>query len=391
MIRSALIILAKDLRLRSRDRSVLLFAFVIPLALTGVFTLILPSDDDFLLTVAIVDEDGGAIAEAFTNGVVPALVNEGFVDASYVDSADTARRMLDDDEVSAAWIVPEGFSHAVMAATPTKFIVLHNPDRVLSTEVARGVAEDFVAEVRRVGVAVATTAAASGGTLDQRQLDAVTARAANTAGLLMVGAVDTEVRQLDATSYLGAGMAVFFLFFTVTFGITGLLEERDQRTLPRLLAAPIGISAVHLGKAIGAFVIGMASMTVLAVGNRVLLGVDWGPPLGVAVLITAGVLCALGVMALVGSYAKTAEQANNLQSIVALVFGLSGGVFFPVGATGWMASLSLFSPHGWFLRGLGDQVGSGSWTGVLPATGALLAGALVAGLLGALRLRKAAA
>ena len=34
-------------------------------------------------------------------------------------------------------------------------------------------------------------------------------------------------------------MAVFFLFFTVQFGVTSLLEERNDGTLARLLAAPI--------------------------------------------------------------------------------------------------------------------------------------------------------
>ncbi|MEX0831893.1 MAG: ABC transporter permease [Nitriliruptoraceae bacterium] len=391
MISAALTILGKDLRLRARDRSVLLFAFVVPMALTLVFSLIFPSDDDFLLTVAVVDEDGGPIAAAFTQEFVPALVNQGFVDATYLDSADVARQMVDDGEVSAAWLLPEGFSGQVMAGSPAELTVLHNPDRALSTEVARGIAEGFLTEIRRVSLSVATTATAAGSAFDPRQVDAITAQAAATSALLTVGGLDTEVRQLDPTSYLGAGMAVFFLFFTVTFGITGLLEEREQRTLPRLLAAPIGVGAVHLGKATGAFVIGVVSMTVLALGNRLVLGVDWGPPLGVAVIVVAGVLCALGVMALVGSYATTVEQAGNLQSIVAMAFGLSGGVFFPVGATGWMASLSLFSPHGWFLRGLGDQVGAGSWTGVLPAAGVLLAIGVVTGSLGALRLRKVTA
>ena len=388
MISGALTILGKDLRLRVRDRSVLLFAFVVPMALTFVFSLIFPSEDDFLLTVAVVDEDGGPVAAAFTQEFVPALVDEGFVEATYVGSADVARQMIDDGDVAAAWLVPEGFSAEVIAGSPTELTVLHNPDRALSTEVARGIAEGFVTEVRRVSLSVATTATAAGSAFDPRDVEAITAQAGTSPALLAVGGLDTEVRQLDPTSYLGAGMAVFFLFFTVTFGITGLLEEREQRTLPRLLAAPIGINAVHLGKAMGAFVIGVVSMTVLALGNRLVLGVDWGPPVGVAVLVVAGVLCALGVMALVGSYATTVEQAGNLQSIVAMAFGLSGGVFFPVGATGWMANLSLFSPHGWFLRGLGDQVGAGTWTGVLPAAGVLFAVGMVTGALGTLRLRK---
>ena len=67
-----------------------------------------------------------------------------------------------------------------------------------------------------------------------------------------------EDRQLDPVSYLAAGMAVFFLFFIVQYGVTGLLEERQQGTLPRLMAAPIPVAAIHVGKAMGATVIASA-------------------------------------------------------------------------------------------------------------------------------------
>ena len=58
-------------------------------------------------------------------------------------------------------------------------------------------------------------------------------------------------------------MAVFFLFFTVQFGVTGLLEERNDGTLARLLAAPISRAAILFGKLLTSFALGVISMTVL--------------------------------------------------------------------------------------------------------------------------------
>lgn len=393
MIHSALTILRKDLKLRVRDRSVLLFAFVVPLALTFVFSLIFPGEDDFLLTAAVANEDDGEVAAAFVDDALPALVEAGLVELLVADGEQAARRMVEDGDAAAAWVIPAGFSDAVMAGGSPQLLLLHNPDRALSTEVARGIASGFLGQIDRVTLAVATVAAGAGGsepvTVDEAMISALAADVATAPSLVEVAALDAEARQLDPVSYLGAGMAVFFLFFTVTFGITGLLEEREQATLPRLLAAPVASAAIPVGKALGAFVVGVMSMAVLAIGNRFALGANWGPPLGVVILVLAGVLCALGVMALVGSFAKSVEQAGNLQAIVAMAFGLTGGVFFPVGATGWMANLSLVSPHGWFIRGLGDQVGAGTWTAVLPAAGALIAVAAGTGLVGALRWRKA--
>jgi ABC-2 type transport system permease protein len=183
-------------------------------------------------------------------------------------------------------------------------------------------------------------------------------------------------------------MAAFFVFFTVQYGVTGLLEERQQGTMPRLLAAPIPPAAVQVGKAAGAFVLGIVSTTVLAVASRLLLGASWGPVLGTAILIVALVIAATGLMAFVGSFARTAEQAGNLQSIVAVSLGMLGGVFFPVGG-GVLAAVAVISPHGWFLRGLGAQVAAGDWSAVLPAAAAMVLFGVVAAVPAVLRLRKA--
>ena len=60
-------------------------------------------------------------------------------------------------------------------------------------------------------------------------------------------------------------------------------------------------------------------------------------------------------------------------SIIALVFGLLGGTFFPVSQVGGVLStLSLITPHAWFMRGLGDLAG-GEVSAVLPSVGVLLA------------------
>jgi ABC-2 type transport system permease protein len=131
-------------------------------------------------------------------------------------------------------------------------------------------------------------------------------------------------------------------------------------------------------------------MTALAIASSALLGADWGPPLGVAVLIVAIVAAAIGSMALVGSFARTSEQAGNYQSIVAIVLGMLGGVFVPLPATSRLLELAAAaSPHGWFLRGLADQTASGRWSDVLPAAGAIALFGVVAAIPAVWRLRRA--
>jgi ABC-2 type transport system permease protein len=385
VLRAALLILGKDLRLRVRDRSVLLFGVVVPLGLTVLFSFIFPEPEEFELTAAVVDLDGGPVAAAFVGDLLPELVAADLVVSVDAEDETAARVLLAAGDISAAWILPEGLSDDVTAGRGAQIEVLVNPDRALSAEVAQGIARGFATRIDEVSLAVAT-AAVSG--VPPEQLEGVGQRAAAAEPLVGVTPLVAEDAQLDPISYLAAGMAAFFVFFTVQYGVTGLLEERQQGTMPRLLAAPIPPAAVQIGKAAGAFVLGVLSVSVLAIGARLLLGASWGPPLGTAILIVALVIAATGLMAFVGSFARTAEQAGNLQSIVAVSLGMLGGVFFPVGA-GVLTVLAVVSPHGWFLRGLGAQVAADDWQAALPAATAMVLFGLVATVPAVLRLRRA--
>lgn len=198
-------------------------------------------------------------------------------------------------------------------------------------------------------------------------------------------------KELDAKTYVAAGMAVFFIFFTVQFGVASLLDERKEGTLARLLAAPVSRASILAGKVLTSFLLGIISMTVLILASSLFLGAHWGDPVGVVILVLAGVTAATAVTVLVATLAKTSEQAGTWQTIIALVLGMLGGSFFPVSqAGGFFAKVSLITPHAWFLRGLGDLAGGADPAAVLPAAGAILLFAAVVGGIGLLRLRKLA-
>ena len=181
-------------------------------------------------------------------------------------------------------------------------------------------------------------------------------------------------------------MAVFFLFFTVQFGISSILEERRDGTLARMLVAPIHRSAVLGGKLLTSLVLGFVSMVVLALATHFLLSAHWGNILGVAILIAAGVLAATAVMALVATLARTPDQAQSWQAMVALVLGMLGGAFFPVAqAGGVLATLSLATPQAWFLRGIENMTGGAGAGAVLGPAAAILAFAAVTGSLAFMR------
>jgi ABC-2 type transport system permease protein len=387
-MRASALLLAKDLRSRLRDRSVLLFGLVVPLGLTVLFSGIFPDLDDLQIVAAVLDEDGSEVAAGFVDGVLPALVEDGVIvlDEPPPD-AEAARTAMESGDLDAVWVIPAGFGEAVTAGRSAQLEVLVNPDRVLQGEVARGVAEAYTSRLETVALAAATASVTSGA-IEPGVLEQVVQVASAAPPALSVVGTATADRQLDPVSYLAAGMAAFFVFFTVQYGVTGLLEEERLGTLPRLLAAPIPPWSVQAGKAIGAAILGLVSLTVLAIASALLLDARWGPPGAVAILLVALVMAAVGLMGLVGAFARSVEQAGNAQAIVALVLGMAGGVFFPLPSDNLLLQvLGAASPHAWFLRGLGDATADG-WAAALPAAAAIVGFGVVAAVPAILLLRR---
>lgn len=388
-MRAALLIAGKDLRQRVRDRSVLLFAVLVPLALATVLSLTLGNlnDQSELFEYAVVDQDGGPIAAEFTGQVLPAVTAGGAVTVQTVPTEAAGRRLVEDGEVAALFVVPAGFSAAVESGDPARLEVVGDVDATLGVQVARAIAESYTARLQSARLSVATAVAGDPAAGADLRIAALAARAAAQESPVIVADATTGDRQLDGRTYTSAAMAVFFLFFTVQFGVLSLLDERKNGTMARLLAAPIPRLAVLGGKLLTSLAVGVASMAVLAVATSLLLGARWGDPFGVGILIVAGVLAGTGVTALVASLARTAEQAGNWGAIVAVVLGLLGGTFFPISQVGGgLAQLSYLAPHRWFLQGLADLSGSGGVGVIWPAVAAMLLFALVTGGIGVVRM-----
>ena len=370
---AAVLIALKDLRQRVRDRSVLIWGVVAPLGLATIFSLLLggvADPDDLSVALGVVDHDGGELSRVLVDDVMGGVEADGLVELVESGDETALRAEVASGELDALVVIPAGFTAAATSGAPTGLDVVGSLESPIGAQVAEAIAAGFAAEVNAVALAVETDVALRGGSPDGADAAAAAARSRpSPLGLVDLPAAD---KQLSAETFYSAAMAVFFLFFTVQFGVLGLLEEKQQGTMSRLLAAPIRRQSIILGKGLTSFVLGLVSMVSLVVGSTLLLGAEWGDPAGVALLVVGGVFAAVGLMAVVAGFARTPEAAGNIQSIVAVVLGMLGGAFFPISRTGgFLSTLSLATPHAWFLRGLGDLSSGGGIDAVLPAAGAI--------------------
>ncbi len=385
------LIAGKDIKLRLRDRSAIIVGVVAPLGLALIFNMVLGNVDDTILpTFSVADLDDGPVSSGFVEAL-ETLDDQGVIVLEAPASSEAeARRMADDQTVTSVIVIPDGFSEAVQAGQPASITVIAHADYPIAAEIATSIADGFASEVRTAQLAVATTAGSSGGSLTPDEIRAIAVKAS--AGLpaaIEIGEVETATKELDLSTFFAASMSVFFLFFTVSFGVNGLLEETQQGTMGRLLAAPIRQLSIVTGKAIVSFVLGLVAMTILIVASSLLIGASWGNPFGVALLVVTGVLAATGLMMVVAAYARTPEQAGNLQAIIAVGLGMLGGIFFPQGlGTGLLAYAAYISPHRWFLVGLSDLAGGGEVSVILPSVLGLVAFAVISWAFAIVRFRR---
>ncbi|HET8738926.1 MAG TPA: ABC transporter permease, partial [Acidimicrobiia bacterium] len=328
----ALRIAVKDLRLRVRDRSAFILGILAPVVLAYVFYLVFgtaASGEGLGLRYGLVDADRSDISMAFAE-VLEGAQAEGVLELIVFNDTEEATAALDDGDIDAYFSIPEGLEEAIFANQSVTIDIVGDVDEPTSTQIAAAFARQFASGVAASQLAVATTATLQGIEVSPDVIAGLSSDPA-TAGMSFRLVDETATtKQLDTSTFFAAGMAVFFLFFTVQYGVTGLLEEEREGTLARLMAAPIPRSAVVAGKAIMAFVLGVVSMTVLIAATSLLMGATWGSVLGVALLVVSGVLAAIGIMGLVASIAKTPEGAESLAAIVAVVLGMLGGTFFPI-------------------------------------------------------------
>ena len=388
-MKAAIIIAAKDLRQRLRDRSAIIMGIVAPFALAAIFSLLLPSSQGFHTDYAVVDLDYGPVSALFTEQILPGVVESGFADVRTVDDREAAAVLVESGEVDAAFVIPSGFSQSITSGRDATISIIGNVDAALSTQIAEAIASSFAEEVNAVSLSVA--AALGGFTVIQPEaLADLSARAAVFEPAILVEDSEADSKQMTDKTFYSASMAIMFLFFTAQFGILSLLAERRQGTLPRLVAAPLGPWTIVIGKALTGFVLGVVAMTVLIVASTLLLGAAWGNPIGVVLLALAAVISATGVSAMAATMARTEEQASGWNAIIAMTLAILGGTFFSLDrAPEFVGRLSLLTPHAWFLRGLDELASaSGGVTDVLPATAVMVAIGVVTGGIGLLRARK---
>jgi ABC-2 type transport system permease protein len=371
----------KDLLVIFRDRAALILMLGGPLLLTlgmglvtGAFsgdttTSVLP-----VIPVLVINEDDGPLGEA----LVDLLGSADLADLIRLEPATDAATVRADvaaGTYAALITIPSGFSAGLMepGAAAAPIAIDTDPARPISGGVVESIVREFVrrAQMTQTTVDVTLTQLAAAGLVAPEQFAALGQQVAGTT--VAAGFPDapitvrTESARPDTGSdfnplaYFAPAMALLFLMYTVTIGARSFLAERQERTLARMLVAPISGAQVLGGKVIGIFLSGAAQVGLLVGLSAVLFGLRWGNPAGVVVIVLAAAAAATGWGLLVASLAGTPAQVSTIGTTLMLSFGILGGSFVPLDQNNpLLESLGMITPNKWALDGFVALADGGS-------------------------------
>jgi linearmycin/streptolysin S transport system permease protein len=207
LLRATLLIAGKELRQRLRDRSALVIAFLAPFLLASIIGLAFGSDFTFRATYAVADDDRGPLTAGLVDGV---LASPGLREAITVRRVDAveARALVHRGDADAAFLLPAGFSASVQRGGSATLTVLQSGDSPIAAQVARSLADAYVANLTATQLAVRTAIDASGTTPPTGTAAARLGERAAAAGRLPVQLTEGRVgtREIQAVNYFGNGV-----------------------------------------------------------------------------------------------------------------------------------------------------------------------------------------
>ncbi|MBN1453024.1 MAG: ABC transporter permease [Anaerolineales bacterium] len=423
----------KDMLRSFRSFFAVVFMFVVPLLVTGMFYFMfgnLAENGGFNLPktqviVANLDEGGpkfnvnpknipgGREADTMGELIVNILESDDMaelIEVSFAPDAVAARAAVDTQASQVAIIIPPDFSDQFADQDGEAVIEFYqDPTLTIGPGIIRAIMNRFMDGMAGVKIAVNvfrdeadTDDYAMVGLVVQEYLDTSLAlREDPEEDLLDVRVPSSESQSetedsqnllLSILTPIMGGMMIFYAFFTGASTAQSILKEDEERTLPRLFTTPTSQATILTGKLLSVFMTVFIQVVVLLFAAHLIFGIQWGGFLPVALSALGIILSASSFGIFVNSFLKTTKQGGVLFGGVLTVTGMLGliSVFTMDSPTSRMLgeTVSLMVPQGWAIRGLMQSLNGEPVSSVLVNTSVLLAWSIVFFVIGVWRFNR---
>ncbi len=382
----------KDLLRSYRSTIGLVFMFVVPLLVTGMFYFMfgnIAGDGGFSIPavkVVIADLDeggpsmqagaenipGGIKADTLGELIVEVLRSEdlaSLLEVSLAPDAASARLTVDSQQAHVAIIIPPDFSRQFADQYGKASVEYYqDPTLTIGPSIVKSIMNQFMDRISGIKIAVDvaldqmdTSQYALIGEVIERFLDTSETQTEDLSQALLEVRSPVQSQQEDdpLARMLGpimGGMMIFFAFYTGTATAESILREEEERTLPRLFTTPTPQSTILGGKFLSVFLTVAIQIAVLLTAAHLLFRIEWGQPAAVALMAAGVVFSAASFGIFINSMLRDSKQGSVIFGGVLTLSGMIGMISIFAMNSPTAARLgdtvSLLVPQGWAVRGL---------------------------------------
>lgn len=357
-MRRTLDITFKDLLQLSRDRKTFLFLLIMPVAFTfligfanGGFS---REASDPRLPLGFLDQDGSWISAELEQLLLASQVVR-LVNQPHATREDLAA-LVADDELSAALVVPHGYSSAILHGEAARLVLVGESGGPAATTIQ----SEVISASNRLHGAAQTALVLERLAPEQAPFDYAFREwlaAWETPPIQVRETTSSAITDLpesqQSLAHVSPGMMLQFAVAGLLTAAQILVTERKSRSLQRMLTT----TATHWNILLGHYLailsmISMQFLVLISFGNLVLKVNYFRDPLASLVVAAGSAICIAGLGLLIGTLARTEEQAVIFSLVPMFLLAGLGGAWVPLEVTGRVfQSIGQLTPLAWAMTG----------------------------------------
>ena len=289
----------RNLKELYRDPVALGFLLGMPVAFILIFSFAFGGQATRPISLGVVDEDQSQISAAFVSCLesIPAFE----IASPIYNSQSEAEEELNTGELSIYLLIPHGFGKAVEHHQPVDLVLAYDQADPMLSQYITPIVREAALEFLNISVPLNIE-------LSQRE---------------------SEIKD-EEINYLIPGMAVFGLMILITSVGGIMVRDRTKGLLSRLMTTPARPSDFIFGYTLPFIPVIIISIAIY-LGVGILMGLSIIGNFGLAylVLFIMGV-CSIGIGMILGTLAKTEDQATAVPFIFIVPLVMISGAWWPV-------------------------------------------------------------
>lgn len=389
----------KELLLLITDKVGLLLMFMMPILLVFIITIVQDSTfklvNDNNIEIIVVNKDHGTLGDSLSNLLVESGVFK-ITNRSKLSQKEIMQTLLGGNQLLALWI-PENFSKQLTAKARSvstemlsEFDIIENASDTPDHPTKIALYYDPVLQ-DNFRTSISGSIRSFLGVLENRLMieqlyvemgfDEIPQKMeekffSNQILIEQISANSSNSQVIpNSTQHNVPAWSIFAMFFMVISLGSNIVKERLSGSFVRLQTIPSSFSLVLLSKMFTYLFVALLQLTVIfALGKFVfpLIGLPTlslpSNILGLIVISILSAFAAISFAMLVGTYAKTTEQANGFGAITIIILAAIGGIWVPTFVMpSYMQVIGNVSPLHWCLEGYYTLfLKGGDWYLLLP-------------------------